>query len=391
MADPKYADLPGIAYEQPDIYETDELPESEQIVSDASVDQSDSVSTLTISASDAYEKFKGCTVDASAVDFTEGVARISKRGYTVSFGEWEMAGDKEPESLQQKYQRLQFEVEELLNEVDSVKGSLPEGDQGTLTSPECLLQQVQLVQKMLLNLDLERTLGPSTMLALSDPQGSLRKSLTLQLEQLRQGPKETTRPSLEKQPAEPALDQLQATVKIATLEERLKKLENLVGTDSQKMSMLTSHTSSRNLSEAVQLLSSRLYLLEMPHLDQVEARLSLLQQKMQQLSEKKGLLDELDKAGKVNELYELLKKSDAMGSSLAQVVERLVCLQELHDQALQFSKSVSQLDVVQQHLSLALKNNSKHLTEVESNFTQNLDVITKNMSLLEEKLAAIKK
>lgn len=90
--------------------------------------------------------------------------------------------------------------------------------------------------------------------------------------------------------------------------------------------------------EAVQLLSSRLYLLEMPHLDQVEARLSLLQQKMQQLSEKKGLLDELDKAGKVNELYELLKKSDAMGSSLAQVVERLVCLQELHDQGERHTK-----------------------------------------------------
>lgn len=40
------------------------------------------------------------------------------------------------------------------------------------------------------------------------------RSLTLQLEQLRQGPKETTRPSSEKQPAEPALDQLQATVKV---------------------------------------------------------------------------------------------------------------------------------------------------------------------------------
>ncbi|CAG2069012.1 unnamed protein product, partial [Timema podura] len=30
MADSKYADLPGIAKDQPDVYETDDLPESDQ-------------------------------------------------------------------------------------------------------------------------------------------------------------------------------------------------------------------------------------------------------------------------------------------------------------------------------------------------------------------------
>ncbi|CAN7996330.1 unnamed protein product [Ixodes hexagonus] len=302
MANPKYADLPGIAYDQPDFYETDELPESDQIVSEASVDQSDSVSTLTISATDAYEKFKGCLVDASSVDFTEGISKNRKKGYNVLSGEWEMAGDKEPENVQQKYQRLQFEVKELLNEVDSLKASAQQGDQelNTLANPSCLLEQAQLVQKMLLDLDLERTLGPDTVLSLTDPQAALRKNLASQLERLRQGPASAKPavPAPEKGAAEPALDQVQATVKIASLEERLKKLENLVGTDSQKLSMLTSHTDSSCLMEVSQLLSSRLHLLESPHLDQVEARLSLLQQKMTQIAEKKGALEELDKAGK---------------------------------------------------------------------------------------------
>lgn len=393
MANPKYADLPGIAYDQPDFYETDELPEADQIASEASVDQSESVSTLVISATEAYEKFKGCTVDASSVDFTEGISKHRKKGYDVLSGEWETAGDKEPENVQQKYQRLQFEVKELLNEVDALKASPNQGDQqlNTLANPACLLEHAQLVQKMLLDVDLERTLGSDTMLSLTDPQAALRKNLALQLERLRQGPASATTSAPQRATAEPSADQVQAIVKIASLEERLKKLENAVGPDPQKLSMLTSHTDSSSLMEVSQLLSSRLHLLEASHLDQVEARLSLLQQKMTQLADKKSALEELDKAGKVNELYELLKKSDAMGSSLAQVVERLVCLQELHEQALQFSKAVTQLDQVQQHLSVALKNNDKHLTEVQTNFGQNMDTINKNMALLEGKIAALKK
>lgn len=391
MANPKYADLPGIAYEQPDIYETEDLPESDQMVSDVGVDQSDSVSTLPVCVTEAYEKFKGCSVDASSVDFTEGISRHPKKGYHVTSGEWEMAGDKESENLQQKYQRLQFEVRELLSEVQSVKEA--EGDQGGVAEPAALLHQAHLVQKMLLELDLERVLGASTLRALTDPQAALQSTLASQLERLRSGP---TAPAPrcveEKPPAEPAQgSSVQTTIKVASLEERIKKLENLVGTDAQKLSMLTSHTSGSCLTDVAQLLCSRLHLLESSHLDQVEARLALLQQKMQQCAEKKTALEELDKAGKVNELYELLKKADAMGNSLTQVVERLVCLQGLHEQALQFSKAVSQLDLVQQHLSLELKNNAKELTEVQKNFVENTETITKNLALLDKKMDALKK
>ncbi|KAL1438981.1 hypothetical protein MTO96_047458 [Rhipicephalus appendiculatus] len=332
-----------------------------QVISDVGVDQSDSVNTLSVSVTEAYEKFKGCTVDSSTVDFTEGISRQPKKGYHVISGEWEMAGEKEPENLQQKHQRLQFEVRELLNEVQSIKENVQEGDQGGLAEPAYILQQAQLIQKMLLDLDLERVLGSTD-------------------------PASTVRPS-----GCSAQDTVQTTIKVASLEERIKKLENLVGTDTQKLSMLTSHTSGNCLTDIAQLLSSRLHLLESSHLDQVEARLSVLQQKMQQCADKKVALEELDKSGKVNELYELLKKADAMGNSLNQVVERLVCLQGVHEHALQFSKAVSQLDLVQQHLSLALKGNEKNLAEAQKNFAENMETITKNLALLETKMAALKK
>lgn len=391
MANPKYADLPGIAYEQPDIYETEDLPESDQVISDVGVDQSDSVNTLPVSVTEAYEKFKGCTVDSSTVDFTEGISKQPNRGYHVTSGEWEMAGEKEPENLQQKYQRLQFEVRELLNEVQSIKESTQEGDKGGLAEPAYLLQQAQLIQKMLLDLDLERVLGAPTLQSLTDPQAALHRTLASQLERLRSGPPPATPQTREKPATEPVQDAVQTTIKVASLEERIKKLENLVGTDNQKLSMLTSHTSGSCLTDIAQLLSSRLHLLESSHLDQVEARLSILQQKMQQCADKKAALEELDKSSKVSELYELLKKADAMGNSLNQVVERLVCLQGVHEHALQFSKAVSQLDLVQQHLSLALKGNEKNLAEAQKNFAENMETITKNLALLEAKMAALKK
>ncbi|KAK8758532.1 hypothetical protein V5799_003836 [Amblyomma americanum] len=209
--------------------------------------------------------------------------------------------------------------------------SAQEGDQGSLAEPAYLLQQAELVQKMLLDLDLERVLGAPTLQALSDPQAALHRTLVDQLERLRAGPPPATAHVQKKPPAEPAQDSVQTTIKVASLEERIKKLENLVGSDPQKLSMLTSHTSGTCLTDVAQLLSSRLHLLESSHLDQVEARLSLLLQKMQQCAEKKSALEELDKTGKVNELYELLKKADAMGNSLNQVVERLVCLQGVHE------------------------------------------------------------
>lgn len=39
---PKYAELPGFAHDQPDVYETDDLPEAEQAL-EPLVDESESV------------------------------------------------------------------------------------------------------------------------------------------------------------------------------------------------------------------------------------------------------------------------------------------------------------------------------------------------------------
>nr|6F38_a Chain a, Dynactin subunit 2 [Sus scrofa]6F3A_a Chain a, Dynactin subunit 2 [Sus scrofa] len=60
MADPKYADLPGIARNEPDVYETSDLPEDDQAEFDALQEEltSTSVEHIIVNPNAAYDKFK---------------------------------------------------------------------------------------------------------------------------------------------------------------------------------------------------------------------------------------------------------------------------------------------------------------------------------------------
>ena len=97
MADPKYANLPGIAHDQPDVFETGDLPESDQHYDDESAEGSSGfidhvVETLHVSASDAMGRFAGKNLDAAGVDFSDRIKGGSrgKRGYVAWSGDLEL-------------------------------------------------------------------------------------------------------------------------------------------------------------------------------------------------------------------------------------------------------------------------------------------------------------
>ena len=78
MADPKYANLPGLALDQPDVYETSDLPEVDQF-DDKFVDD-DVVETLHITATEAFGKFKSKQLDTKNVDFSDAIKRSKRQG-----------------------------------------------------------------------------------------------------------------------------------------------------------------------------------------------------------------------------------------------------------------------------------------------------------------------
>ncbi|EAW97027.1 dynactin 2 (p50), isoform CRA_a [Homo sapiens] len=117
MADPKYADLPGIARNEPDVYETSDLPEDDQAEFDAEELTSTSVEHIIVNPNAAYDKFKDKRVGTKGLDFSDRIGKTKRTGYES--GEYEMLGEGlgVKETPQQKYQRLLHEVQELTTEV----------------------------------------------------------------------------------------------------------------------------------------------------------------------------------------------------------------------------------------------------------------------------------
>ncbi|TPP62083.1 Dynactin subunit [Fasciola gigantica] len=125
VLDPKYADLPWIAHDQPDVYEAGELPEvdqRQQMEDVENVMMPKEIETIKLSVCDAHKRFSKCKVDSSNVDFSDSIAGHGKIGYTIEADEYEVLppGAREHETLLSRLQRLQTEVNQLVSDSSDV-------------------------------------------------------------------------------------------------------------------------------------------------------------------------------------------------------------------------------------------------------------------------------
>lgn len=75
-------------------------------------------------------------------------------------------------------------------------------------------------------------------------------------------------------------------------------------------------------------------LIESQSLDLIESRLQMVAQRVNQLNEKKTLIDDNEKLNRVNELYSLLCSWKDLSALLPLIVERLSAFNELHQKGL---------------------------------------------------------
>uniref|UniRef100_T1J1F4 Dynactin subunit 2 n=1 Tax=Strigamia maritima TaxID=126957 RepID=T1J1F4_STRMM len=378
MADPKYANLPGIAYDQPDVFETSDLPEVDQAAFDIG-DESESVE-----------------------HFSDRISRYRRIGYDVTSGDFEMAGEGEHETPQQKYQRLQHELRELMEDVSQIKQNVKADEKSDQNSVAITAKQVGNLEKQLVELKLEQVLSSEIIANLSDPQGTLQKKLLNQVESFTKTGSLSTG---KKDPApkssgdnqliyelhyKPEQVKFLQSAKVAEFERRIEKLESLIGHNQDKMLTLTNDTNQKHLLGMVSALSSKVSLLDPEQLDMIEGRLHIFSQKLHAISEKTPV-DTADKQSKISEMYQIVKKMESLNVTLPEVVERMVALKGLHEQALQFSKTVTQLDLTQQQIQAAIKDNKKLLKEVQENFSKNMTVIKNNVTNLDSRISELKK
>jgi len=403
MADPKYAGLPGIAHDQPDVFETNDLPESDQNFGTEFDGTSDSVETIQITANEAFGKFKGKNVECDNIDFSDRIRRSKRQGYVTWTGDYEIDGSASvgKETPLQKYQRLNCEVRELLDEIETTVKQ--DGEENSKTMAGLARQTAQL-QELLMAHKLEDTLGSDLVKRLEDPRSAVKEQLLAQLDALKNSdssnhPKtvdstanvnESSKPAMYELLMKPENAKLEEQKKIAEIDMRLKNLEALLVPSSEKISCLATETNQKNVVGSIEVLTSKLSLLEPSHLDHIEGRLASLAQKMNVISEKKSQVEDAEKQNKIAELYDICNKTEANSVALPELVDRLDALQLLHEKALGFSKAMTQLDSVQQKLDENLASNQKLLQDTQAKFSENLSNIQNNFNHIETRLSALK-
>nr|CAH7758282.1 unnamed protein product [Callosobruchus chinensis] len=395
MADPKYADLPGIAHDEPDVYETNDLPESEQ-AADFYEEDEDPVERIHISSDDAFNKFKDKYLSSENVDFSSRIRSKKCTGYDARHGEWELVGPGEKETPVQKYNRLQCEMRELLVQVKELEKNKKADDANCVVSTT----KVEQALKQLADLKLEETLGEEIVAQISDPRVLKSRKLLSQLEQFKASIHEMPESESQSETSgivyqfsyRPEQARLAQTTRLAELESRLNHLETVLGCSTEKLSRLTASTKKGSLMEVAEHLSATASMLDSSQLDHIEGRLGALAQKLEGITEKKKQVQQDDEKDKmILELFDLIKKNEATLMLVPQVINRLKSLNELHSKATDFVKTLTEIEVAQAEITGNIENNKTLLQGVQESFATSLNEINSTVQSLDGRIKALKK
>ncbi|CAK1551296.1 unnamed protein product [Leptosia nina] len=367
MADPKYDNLPGIANDQPDVYETGDLPEADQ-PEPYEEEENDCIEQLHLSVKDSFNKFKGKFLTGN-VDFSDRLSRKSRIGYRS--GEWELAPEGEPETALERYNRLRCEFSDLLEQVTEQQNKASESVKDEHSK---LAAQIITTKKLLEELKLEE--GEQV-----DPKAEKLKELLSVNGKKKNGQLVTAHLKLK-----PEVN-LAQTARIAQLEHRLHKLEQVAGVrDEEAFRRLQAATGEATLCGAAASLANQATLLRPAELAAAEARVTSLLTNVEALKAACKPADpELE--AKVNELHKLLKQID--GISHSEILERMEALEALHNQASNFGKSLTELETLQSTIANGVHNNKQLLQGVQEVFAHNIDSLQQEIKKLDERIGKL--
>ncbi|KAK3702863.1 hypothetical protein QZH41_014135 [Actinostola sp. cb2023] len=361
----KYENLPGID-NQPDVFETPDVDNKKQNGLESNEDVADeNVEILNIDTRKAYDSFKGRYLDPSASDFSDSIGLKHRKGYKAKT-EYEILGEsKEKETPDQKYQRLQHEMRELAEELEQIKGAALDEKEAKKLSPVALAQELH-------DLHLEKALGQKVLTGSSTPQTGLSQRLKTQLESFKsQDPSDSKSPKgksdcvtyeLFYKPEHAKFNQLS---KMSELEKRIQTLEKILGNDPALVSSITAdlEIKEKSILAVVSAVQSKVALLDLNHVEHIDARLQGILHHVSQISEKKDQVENAAKQSKINELYDLLSKWDCVVDVVPDVVSMPSSNAWINSSWSEFGQTLVQLDKAQYQVTSQLKTQEKLLKE----------------------------
>jgi len=374
MADPKYTNLPGIAYDQPDFYETSDLPESDQYADyNEPEEENIAIEKVHLNPETASERFRGKYLDGSKVDFSDRITKPRRqRGYDAQTL-WELAPQGEPETTLQKYLRLKCEFQELINEIQTNGFGTDDPNLNT----EDIIKEAVGMQKQLLDLRMDKNSNGSTG---SGSQTQLQKRIAAKLDEIK--PQETKGKTGKTDSADAIQYELCVQSsgigngqinRVTELEQRLQRLENVMGTDKKdKLASVALNQKNQSILGCLNVLNAKLSLLEPSHLELLEARLSSVLQKVTKISEKKLDVQELERTLKLSDLYDLMEESSGTIQALPELTSRLNSLRDLHQNAAEIVKELADVKSLQDAIANGTIENDRLLKDLQSVLNETL-------------------
>lgn len=382
MADPKYADLPGIDTSEQDFYECGDLPEDDQHYSPEEL-ESESVAVDEIDTQQSYNKFNPKYVSGNKVDFSDKVKNRDNLGYDIG-----LSGIDGIETPGEKLQRLKLEVVELQNSISELSKGKEAGD----TSAASLLSEVQKLQGQLQSGEIHKKVDEINVLS------SSYNRLSAVLKSLQDEAKKSTSKDDKTHGSynimiRPEAVQQKQALKLAQLEQRLANIEKVIGKDSSELDVLTSGTKNKSLHEVVLSLETKMNLLDPEKLPQVDTRLQAVLNKLMEINKekKKSGAEAQGTNKKVDEIYETVQKWSSIGEVLPDLVERLEALNNLHTQASQFSSTLKSMETLQNEISSKLTNASTLQNQLQKSFAENSQTVQVNVASLEKRIQSLLK
>lgn len=302
------------------MYETPDVPEEES--SDFYDEpESEHIERLHISPKDAFNRFKGKYL-TGYVDFSDRISRRLRTGYDARCGLYEYGTEEdEKESPVQKCRRLQLEMDELMQELNTLNT-----DKATSKEDkecyEAIGNVVSNAKKVLGGLRLEQVLGSEASPASVDAE---MKRLLAQIDEYKKNTTSVKVPSK-------AATELVTTSRIAELENELHEIESVIGAQPEKLSRLSLALHSNNLLDAVQKVSTVAALLQPTQLDVIETRIGNLANKMDAIAATSNSISkDASVDQKTLELYEMAKRAEPIAQLLPNMLQRMQALENLHN------------------------------------------------------------
>jgi len=390
----KYANLPYIDGDGRDTFETEGSMDERKHYSTNDL-TSEAVSHYKIDHKDAFNAFKERHVDPADIDFSDKLGSSKCSGYNTRTV-YEILGEIVPkETPQQKYQRLQHELNSFAEEISQLSESVESSEKEAKLSPVALASEVSQLQKQLQGLHLEKVLGSKTLAGDGSLQGNWLGNILKQVETFKSRSSKMDAADKEHLSYElycrPEHARFSQTAKVAELEQRLKKMEDLIGKDSPKMAGIIAEPENSDLSlmDIVTLLRTKMSLFDPTNIDIVDTRLQGVLQHILQLGAKKEAVENAEKENKIAELYEILHKWDGVADIVPDIADRLKALKSLHEQASSFAKSMTHLESTQSQIKDQMKTQSDTLDKLEKSFAENVKAIQANCDSIDGRISAL--